>query len=237
MRLKLAFIVLCLYVVDLRAVDYHNTDIFGSVGADFTLAPRFNGMVGIGRRFHMKKDCETFVPTSHHADLILVEPSYSSCKESKARWEVTGTYSYENNGNHGFLKTQFASHTEAIGLVRSFHMPGRFTSFATTHTGITEFSGMSRDPRPFVNIGGGFGMHIAYRYTLTVTELFTKTETRPTYFTTGIGFNHGWWSVTANYNRTSGDYKCHVNFGISLSALKTGEHKEHPRIVHVASVR
>ena len=52
------------------------------------------------------------------------------------------------------------------------------------------------------------------------------------YWTTGVGFQHGWWSVTANYNRTSGDYKCHLNFGMSLSALLSGEHKEHPRIFH-----
>lgn len=215
MNLKLSLLLLSsLCLPNLQAIDYRTTDIFGSVGADFTLAPRFNGMVGMGKRFHMKP-----------------------CDGCKPRWEVTGTYSYENNGNHGFLKTTFASHTESIGLVRSIHLPGRFTSFATTHTGVTEFSGMDRDPRPFVNVGGGFGMHIAYRYTLSVTEVFTKTETKPTYFTTGAGFNHGWWSITANYNRTAGNYKCHVNFGISLSALKSGEHKEHPRLIHTASVR
>jgi hypothetical protein len=211
------------------AIDYKKTDIFGSVGADFTLAPRFNGMVGIGHRFQMKKDC--------HLSNQLVEGPMKVCRETKPRWEVIAAYSYENNGNHGFLKTAYASHTEAVGLVRSFHIPGRFTSFATTHTGVTEFSGMNRDPRPFINVGGGFGMHIAYRYTLTVTELFTKTETKPTYFTTGVGFNHGWWSLSANYNRTSGNYKCHLNLGISLSALKSGEHKEHPRLVHVAMNR
>jgi hypothetical protein len=205
MRLLLAlFICPCVY-----AVNYHTTDIFGSVGSDFTLSPRANYNFGVGQKFQFKHN-----------------------PEKKVRWEITATYSYENNGNHGFLKTQYASHTSALGLVRSFHIPGRFTSFAAIHSGATTYTGQDKDPRAFVSGTGGFGIHIHYRYTLTFTETYSKVETKPMYWTTGVGLQHGWWSVTANYNRTSGDYKCHLNFGMSLSALLSGEHKEHPRIFH-----
>ena len=38
---------LVLFASTALAIDYKRTDIFGSVGSDFTLAPRFNGNIGI----------------------------------------------------------------------------------------------------------------------------------------------------------------------------------------------
>jgi hypothetical protein len=199
------FIALIVFCTSAYAIDYTRTDIFGSVGSDFTLAPRFNGNLGIGQKFQLKKN-----------------------PQRKQRWEILATYGYENNGNHGFVHTAYSAQTPAIGLMRSFHVPGRYTSFAMVRSGSTIYG--YQDPRAFVSGTGGFGIHLLYRYTLTFTETYNKVETRPTYWTTGAGFQHGWWSVTANYNRTSGDYRCHVNFGVSLSALMSGEHKEHPRV-------
>jgi hypothetical protein len=189
-------------------MDFTKTDLFGSVGSDFTLAPRANYSVGVGRRFNFKQG-------------------------KKLRWEVTATYTYENNGNHGFLATHYASHNASLGLVRSIHLPGRFTSFAAVHSGSTTYSGQDKDPKAFVSGTYGIGMHIRYRYTLSVNETYSKVETRPTYFTTGAGLSHGWWSISSNFNRTSGDYRARINLGISLSALLTGEHKEHLRIFHL----
>lgn len=207
MKTWLLFLIAC---SSASAIDFNKTDIFGSLGSDFILSPKANYTVGLGQRFQFKPG-------------------------PKLRWEVTGTYTYENNGNHGFLATQFASHTAALGLVRSIHMPGRFTSFTAVHSGATMYSGMDRDPRPFISATYGAGMHIHYRYTLSVNETITKVETKPDYFTTGIALSHGWWAITSNFNRTSGDYRCHINFNVSLSALLSGEHKEHPRIIHTGN--
>ena len=200
------FFVLLFLASNAYAIDFLKTDIFGSVGSNFTLVPRANYTVGLGRKFQLKRN-----------------------PEKKVRWELVGTYSYENNGNHGFLHTSFASHTEALGVVRSIHVPGRFTSFIATRGGATTYSGQDKDPKTFFATTGGLGMHIHYRYTLTATETITKVETVPYYLTTGLALTHGWWGVNASYNRTAGNYKCHVNFVISLSALLSGEHKEHPQ--------
>jgi len=193
------------------AIDFLKTDIFGSVGSDFTLMPRANYTVGIGRKFQLKPN-----------------------PKKKVRWELVGTYSYENNGNHGFLHTAFAAHTEALGVVRSIHLPGRFTSFIMTRGGATTYTGQDKDPKSFFSTTGGVGMHIHYRYTLTATETISKVDTVPVYYTTGLALTHGWWGVNSSFNRTSGKYGCHLNFVVSLSALMSGEHKEHPHIIPAA---
>lgn len=198
----LLFMALC---SSASAIDFNKTDIFGSIGAD-GLSPRANYTVGIGRKFQLKPG-------------------------PKLRWEVTGTYTYENDGNHGFLATRYAAHTAALGLVRSIHLPGRFTSFAAVHSGSTLYSGFNQSPRPFGELTYGVGMHIHYRYTLTTFESYTRVENEVPWFTTGLALSHGWWAVSSGFNRTSGVYGAHVNLIISLSALMSGEHKEHPRII------
>lgn len=121
-----------------QAIDFKKTDIFGSVGSDFTLAPRGNYNFGIGQKFQFKKN-----------------------PAKKYRWELMATYSYENNGNHGFLHTSYSSNTWATGISRSIHIPGRFTSFVVLRSGATVYGGQDKDPRAFISPGGGFGMHIA----------------------------------------------------------------------------
>ena len=190
------------------AVDFNRTDIFGSFGSTFGLVPRANYAVGIGEKFQFKPG-------------------------PKRRNEIMFTYSYENNGNHGFLKTVYSAKTSSIGYQRSIHLPGRFTSFANVRSGATMYGGVDRDPKAFIAGSYGLGMHIAYRYTLTVTETVSKVATRMPYNTTGIGLSHNWWSVSGNFNRVSGNYTAHVILGVSLSALMTGAHKEHIRILHL----
>src|SRR5262245_50796751 len=113
----------------LYAIDYEHTDIFGSVGVDFTLAPRANYMVGIGHRF-----------------------------KNLRRAEISLTHTYENNANHGFLKTKYGAQTDALGLSRSIHLPGRFTSFAAVHGGATRYTGNDKDPKTFFNATYGVGI-------------------------------------------------------------------------------
>ena len=38
--------------------------------------------------------------------------------------EITFAYTYENGGSHGFLHTNFGSHTEALGLMKNFPFHG-----------------------------------------------------------------------------------------------------------------
>src|SRR5579871_6205848 len=38
--------------------------------------------------------------------------------------EITFAYTYENAGSHGFLHTDFGSHTEAVGLMKNFAIHG-----------------------------------------------------------------------------------------------------------------
>src|SRR5215472_2963148 len=37
--------------------------------------------------------------------------------------ELTFAYTYENGGSHGFLHTDFGSHTEALGIMKNFSLP------------------------------------------------------------------------------------------------------------------
>jgi hypothetical protein len=185
------------------------TDLFGAFGSDVMNSPRANYTLGIGRSFDWMKHL-------HIGD------------------EVTLTHTYENNGNHGFLKTVYAAHTTALGVVKYVRVPdSRFTSFVAVHAGETSYSGMNRGAKAFVSGTGGVGYHVRPRWTVSLNETYTKVETSPTYFTSGIGLSHGWWTLSANTNRTSGVYKCRLYVGVSLSALMSGEHVHHPRVIHV----
>ncbi len=76
-------------------------------------------------------------------------------------------------------------------------------------------------------------MHIHYRYTLSLSETFTRTDYRPIYWSTGLSLAHGWWFVSIGTDRDSGGgQQAQVSLGVSLAALASGEHKEHPRIIH-----
>jgi len=86
-----------------------SNDLFVMFGSDLVrpgLLPKANYNIGLGHTFKFL-----------HRDPIGDE--------------ITFAYTYENAGSHGFLHTDFGSHTEALGLMKNFPIPGtkRVTGF------------------------------------------------------------------------------------------------------------
>ena len=78
-----------------------SNDLFIMFGSDFVrpgLEPKANYNIGLGHTFKFL-----------HKDPIGDE--------------ITFSYTYENAGSHGFLHTDFGSHTEALGLMKNFTFP------------------------------------------------------------------------------------------------------------------
>ena len=98
-----------------------SNDLFIMFGSDLVrpgLLPKANYNIGIGHTFgFLKKD-----PLGD---------------------EITFAYTYENAGSHGFLHTDFGSHTEALGLMKSFGLPHtkRVTGYTWIQGGITTLTG------------------------------------------------------------------------------------------------
>src|SRR5271154_4418041 len=78
-----------------------SNDLFIMFGSDLVrpgLEPKANYNIGLGHTFgFLKKD-----PFGD---------------------EITFAYTYENAGSHGFLHTDFGSHTELVGLMKNFGLP------------------------------------------------------------------------------------------------------------------
>src|ERR1700724_1673226 len=98
-----------------------STDLFIMFGSDLVrpgLLPKANYNIGLGHTFgFLKKD-----PFGD---------------------ELTFAYTYENAGSHGFLHTEFGSHTEAFGLMKNFGLPHtkRITGYTWIQGGITSLTG------------------------------------------------------------------------------------------------
>src|ERR1700728_4528258 len=98
-----------------------STDLFIMFGSDLVrpgLLPKANYNIGMGHTFaFLKKD-----PIGD---------------------EITFAYTYENAGSHGFLHTDFGSHTEALGLMKNFGLPRtkRVTAYTWIQGGITTLTG------------------------------------------------------------------------------------------------
>jgi hypothetical protein len=97
-----------------------SNDLFVMFGSDFVrpgLAPKANYNIGLGHTFK-------FLGKDPIGD------------------EITFAYTYENAGSHGFLHTDFGSHTEALGLMKNFALPRtkRVTGYTWIQGGITSAS-------------------------------------------------------------------------------------------------
>src|SRR3984957_3746189 len=98
-----------------------SNDLFIMFGSDLVrpgLLPKANYNIGMGHTF-------SFLKKDPFGD------------------EITFGYTYENAGSHGFLHTDFGAHTEALGLMKNFAIPGtkRLTGYTWTQGGITSFTG------------------------------------------------------------------------------------------------
>ena len=117
-----------------------STDLFVMFGSDLVRpgsAPKANYNIGLGHTFQfLKKD-----PLGD---------------------ELTFAYTYENGASHGFLHTDYGSHTEALGIMRNFALPKtkRVSGYTWIQCGLTSMTGNPRVESRFYNgeaLGEGTG--------------------------------------------------------------------------------
>ena len=150
-----------------------SSDFFLMLGSDFVrpgLAPRVNENIGIGHTFKfLKKD-----PLGD---------------------ELRFADTYENGGSHGFFHTDFGSHTEALGIMKNFGLPGtkRVTAYTWVQGGVTSMTGNTHVENRFYN-GEALGaiIHFNNHSAIWIQETFNKVVTVPWYTTTGIGYDWSW---------------------------------------------
>jgi len=150
-----------------------SNDLFIMFGSDLVrpgLLPKANYNIGLGHTFKfLKKD-----PIGD---------------------EITFAYTYENAGSHGFLHTDFGSHTEALGLMKNFAIPGtkRVTGYTWIQGGITSLTG-----NPFVQNrfydGESLGaiVHFNDHHSIWIQETYNKIPSLPWYTTASIGYTRSW---------------------------------------------
>lgn len=150
-----------------------STDLFVMFGSDFVrpgLEPKANYNIGLGHTFKfLKKD-----PIGD---------------------EITFAYTYENAGSHGFFHTDFGSHTEALGLMKNFGIPGtkRVSGYTWIQGGITSMTGNAYVQNRFYN-GESLGaiIHFNDRHSIWIQETYNKIVSVPWYTTTSIGYTRSW---------------------------------------------
>jgi hypothetical protein len=150
-----------------------SNDLFVMFGSDFVrpgLAPKANYNIGLGHTFKfLKKD-----PFGD---------------------EITFGYTYENAGSHGFLHTDFGSHTESLGLMKNFGIPGtkRVSGYTWIQSGITSLTGSAFAQNRFYD-GESLGaiIHFNDHHSIWIQETFNKIVSIPWYTTTSIGYTRSW---------------------------------------------
>jgi len=109
--------------------------------------------------------------------------------------EITFSYTYENGGSHGFLHTDYGSHTEALGLMKNFNLPKtkRVSAYTWVQGGITSMTGYAQVENRFYD-GESLGaiVHFTDHNSLWIQETFNKVVTVPWYTTSSIGFTRSW---------------------------------------------
>lgn len=142
-------------------------------GSDFVrpgLAPKANYNIGLGHTFK-------FLKKNPFGD------------------EVTLAYTYENAGTHGFLHTDFGSHTEALGLMKNFGLPRikKVSAYTWIQGGTTSMTGNTLVENRFYN-GESLGViiHFSDHSSIWIQETFNKIVTVPWYTTTSIGYTRSW---------------------------------------------
>jgi hypothetical protein len=150
-----------------------STDFFVMPGSDFDrpgLLSRANLNIGIGHTFgFLKKD-----PIGD---------------------ELTFAYTYENAGSHGFVHTNFGSHTEALGVMKNFALPKTktFGGYTMIQAGMTSMTGNAHIENRFYD-GESLGavIHFNDHNAIWVQETYNKIPTVPWYTTTSIGYTWSW---------------------------------------------
>ena len=150
-----------------------STDLFVMFGSDFVrpgLLPKANYNIGLGHTFKFL-----------HKDPIGDE--------------ITFAYTYENAGSHGFLHTDFGSHTEALGLMKNFGIPGtkRISGYTWIQGGITSLTGNPYIENRFYD-GESLGaiVHFNDHHSIWIQETYNKIVSIPWYTTTSIGYTRSW---------------------------------------------
>jgi hypothetical protein len=109
--------------------------------------------------------------------------------------ELTFAYTYENGGSHGFLHTDYGSHTEALGIMKNFAIPKtkRLSAYTWVQGGITTMTGNVGVQNRFYN-GESLGaiIHFNDRHSIWIQETFNKVVTVPWYTTTCVGYTRSW---------------------------------------------
>lgn len=150
-----------------------STDLFVMFGSDVIRpggAPKANYNIGLGHTFG-------FLKKNFLGD------------------EITFSYTYENGGSHGFLHTDYGSHTEAAGLMKNFSLPKtkRISAYTWIQGGITSMTGNSSVESRFYN-GESLGaiVHFNDHSSIWIQETFNKVVTVPWYTTASIGYTRSW---------------------------------------------
>jgi hypothetical protein len=148
-------------------------DLFIMFGSDLVrpgLLPKANYNIGLGHTFgFLKKD-----PFGD---------------------EITFAYTYENAGSHGFLHTDFGSHTEALGLMKNFALPHtkKLSGYTWIEGGITSLTGNAFVQNRFYD-GESLGLivHFNDHHSIWIQESYNKIVSIPWYTTASIGYTRSW---------------------------------------------
>jgi hypothetical protein len=150
-----------------------STDLFVMFGSDLVrpgLLPKANYNIGLGHTFKF-------------------------LKKNPIGDEITFAYTYENAGSHGFLHTDFGSHTEALGLMKNFAIPGtkRVSGYTWIQGGITSLTGNAYVENRFYD-GEALGaiIHFNDRHSIWIQESYNKIVSIPWYTTSSIGYTRSW---------------------------------------------
>jgi hypothetical protein len=150
-----------------------SNDLFIMFGSDVvrpSLAPKANYNIGLGHTFK-------FLNKDRFGD------------------EITFAYTYENGGSHGFLHTDFGSHTEAVGLMKNFGIHGtkRVTGYTWIQGGITSMTGTPIVENRFYD-GEALGaiIHFNDHHSIWIQEMYNKIVSVPWYTTSSIGYTRSW---------------------------------------------
>jgi hypothetical protein len=150
-----------------------STDLFLMFGSDLIrpgLAPKANYNIGLGHTFGF-------------------------LKKNPIGDEITFSYTYENGGSHGFLHTDYGSHTESLGLMKNFGLPKtkRVSAYTWIQGGMTSMTGYSHVESRFYN-GESLGaiVHFNDHNSIWIRETFNKVVTVPWYTTASIGYTWSW---------------------------------------------
>ncbi len=150
-----------------------STDLFVMFGSDLVrpgLLPKANDNIGIG-----------------HTMKFLKKDPFGD--------ELTFSYTYENAGSHGFLHTDFGSHTEALGIMKNFALPKtkRVSGYTWIQLGLTSMTGGVNLENRFYN-GEALGaiVHFNDHNSIWIQETYNKIVTVPWYTTASIGYTRSW---------------------------------------------